>query len=70
MNTNPISRPNTLSRLLSYIRASFPNARSYGVNPNILVVPPSMLLYLALAPEEKASLSHPNAVFIRFLRFK
>ena len=27
---------------------------SYGVTPNILVVPPSMLLYLSLAPEEKA----------------
>lgn len=26
----------------------------YGVVPNIIVVPPSMLLYLSLAPEEKA----------------
>lgn len=25
----------------------------YGVTPNILIVPPSMLLYLSLAPEEK-----------------
>lgn len=25
----------------------------YGVQPNILIVPPSMLLYMTLAPEEK-----------------
>ena len=27
----------------------------YGVSPNLLVVPPQLLLYLALAPEEKIS---------------
>ena len=25
----------------------------YGVTPNLLVVPPQLLLYMALAPEEK-----------------
>jgi hypothetical protein len=27
----------------------------YGVTPNMLVLPPQMLLYMALAPEQKLS---------------
>ena len=35
----------------------------YGVTPNMLILPPQMLLYMALAPEEKLSYKEggPNA---------
>ena len=30
----------------------------YNVTPNMLIVPPQLLLYMALAPEEKVSATH------------
>jgi len=61
MRTTTHPKPRTRTSLASLLTPQcFPGAaiffRSrYGVTPNLLIVPPQLLLYLALAPEEKIS---------------
>jgi len=52
--TSPSPPPHwTRARLLTVCRLVCSGMSRYAVTPNMLIMPPQMLLYMALAPEQK-----------------